>query len=51
MQAVGGHKAQNPRLLGVVVGRDRSGIPSVIPAEHRKRIRQGDRFILRMWLS
>lgn len=52
MQSVAtGKRAHNARNLGSVVGQDRSGIPLVIPAEHRKRIRAGDRTLLRIWVS
>jgi len=52
MQAVAtGKRPHNARNLGSVVGLDRSGIPSVIPREHRRRIRSGDRQILRIWVS
>lgn len=52
MQSVAtGKRAHNARNLGSVVGQDRSGIPMVIPSEHRRRIRAGDKVILRIWVS
>lgn len=51
MQAVGGHRLHASHSLGMAVGRDRGGLPSIIPREHRRRIRQGDKTILRIWLS
>jgi len=51
MQAVGGHRLHASHSLGMAVGRDRGGLPSFIPREHRRRIRQGDKTILRIWLS
>jgi len=51
MQAVGGHRLHATHSLGMSVKRDRSGIPKIIPRVHRSRIRQGDKAILKMWLS
>lgn len=51
MQTVGGHRLHASHSLGMAVGRDRGGLPSLIPREHRRRIRQGDKTILRIWLS
>lgn len=51
MQSVGGHRLRASQSLGTAVGRDRGGLPGIIPREHRRRIRQGDRTILRIWLS
>lgn len=51
MQTVGGHRLHASQSLGAAVGRDRGGLPGIIPREHRRRIRQGDRALLRIWLS
>lgn len=37
--------------LGCAVARTSSGLPRVIPSESRKRIMQGDRAHLRLWLT
>lgn len=50
MQAVGGRQAP-PQALGPAVARASDGLPRIIPREHRRRIRNGDVFILRLWLS
>jgi len=50
-QVAGGHKLDNPRLLGCAISRSRNGIPRVIPIVHRKRITSGDRWTVRIWLS
>jgi len=50
-QVAGGHKLDNPRLLGCAISRSRQGIPRVIPTLHRKRIVSGDRWTIRIWLS
>lgn len=50
-QVAGGHKLDNPRLLGCAISRSRQGIPRVIPTLHRKRIVSGDRWTVRIWLS
>jgi hypothetical protein len=50
MQAMAGRQAA-PQALGPGVARSRSGLPRIIPRQHRARIRNGDRFLLRLWLS
>lgn len=50
MQSVGGVCAA-PQDLGPGVARSADGLPRVIPKDHRRRIRAGDRYILRIWLS
>jgi hypothetical protein len=51
MQAVAGMKIPSTQALGPGVARTRSGLPRVIPAVIRDRIRRGDTFLLRIWLS
>jgi len=48
MQSVGGHRLHATHSLGMSVKRDRGGLPKIIPREHRRRIRQGDKAILRV---
>lgn len=50
MQAMAGYRV-NSRRLGAAIARNGSGIPTCIPAIHRRRIREGDRTLLRVWLS
>lgn len=51
MQSMAGMKVQNPRTLGSAVGRTRGGLPTIIPAHHRARIRMGETTLLRVWIS
>lgn len=51
MQAVGGMRLASAHSLGCAVARASDGLPRVIPAESRRRIRQGDNFHLRLWVS
>lgn len=37
--------------LGMPLARARNGLPKIIPSVHRRRIIQGDRALLRLWLS
>lgn len=51
MQSTGGMRIPAAQQLGCAVARTRSGLPRVIPREMRKRINQGDRVLLRIWVS
>jgi hypothetical protein len=51
MQAAGSHRIQDSTQLGVRVKRSRRGLPLVIPAMHRQRIRRGDVVVIRAWLT
>jgi hypothetical protein len=51
MQSTGGMRIPAAQQLGCAVARTRSGLPRVIPSEIRKRINQGDRVLLRIWVS
>jgi len=51
MQSTGGMRIPSAQQLGCAVARTRSGMPRVIPSQIRQRINQGDRFLLRLWLS
>lgn len=50
-QVVGGHKLDNPRLLGCAIARSRTGIPKVIPYAHRRMILSGDTWAVKIWSS
>jgi len=51
MQATAGMKIPSAQALGPSVARTRSGLPRVIPRVIRDRIRRGDKFLLRIWVS
>lgn len=51
MQTIAGMKVKSVHPLGGTPGRSRSGLPQIIPRVHRIRILQGDKFLLRIWLS
>lgn len=51
MQATAGMKIPSAQALGPSVARTRSGLPRVIPRVVRDRIRSGDKFLLRLWVS
>lgn len=51
MQAAGGMRIPAAQQLGCAVGRSSDGLPRVIPAVSRQRIRQGDRAHLRLWVT
>jgi hypothetical protein len=53
-QALGGQKLTDTGPLGARVSRTRNssrGLPRIIPSLHRKRIRDGEVVIIRLWLS
>lgn len=50
-QYIGGQRLHDLTPFGVRVGRTHSGCPSIIPAIHRQRIRAGDVWYIRFWLS
>lgn len=51
-QAIGGQRLSDTGPLGSRVSRTRSGgLPRVIPVLHRKRIREGETAIIKLWLS
>lgn len=50
-QYIGGQRLHDLTPFGVRVGRTHSGCPSIIPAIHRQRIRAGDTWCIRFWLS
>lgn len=52
MQSVGGHRLNDLTPLGVRVSRTRGGaIPRIIPALHRARIRRGEIWVIRLWVT
>lgn len=51
LQYLGQERRTQPRLVGAAVAQTNSGLPRVIPGNHRKRIRQGDRGAIRLWLG
>jgi hypothetical protein len=51
MRYLGEEKRVQPRLIGSAVSQTRSGIPRMIPGNHRLRIKQGDRGVIRLWLG
>jgi hypothetical protein len=51
LRYLGNGKRTQPRLVGAAIPQTNSGIPRVIPGNHRKRIRQGDRGVIRLWLG
>jgi len=48
-QAVGGQRLHDLTPFGARVGRSHGGIPSIIPALHRARIRSGCTWTIRFW--
>lgn len=46
-----GDHGTTPHSLGVAVARTRTGLPRLIPAHHRDRIRSGDLGTIRLWLG
>jgi hypothetical protein len=50
-QYIGGQRLHDLTPFGARVGRTHSGCPSIIPAIHRRAIRQGDEWTIRFWLT
>jgi hypothetical protein len=50
-QYIGGQRLHDLTPFGARVGRTHSGCPSIIPALHRARIRQGDTWTIRFWMT
>lgn len=50
-QSIGGHVVPDLTLLKFRVGRTNRGLPRVIPAVHRKMIRNGDVAMIRLYLT
>lgn len=51
MRSVAGSKLANARDAGVAVSSNRQGLPRWIPVIHRKRISDGDRWVIRLYLG
>lgn len=50
-QSVGGQRLPDTRPLKAAVSRSRSGIPRLIPREHRLLIKAGSRREIRLWMT
>lgn len=50
-QSIGGQRLRNMTALGCRIARTGGGLPRCIPAIHRARIRQGDVWVIRFWLT
>lgn len=50
-QSVGNFRVVDATALGPKVRRTKSGIPTIIPAQQRKRIRDGDVKVIRFWMT
>lgn len=50
-QYIGGQRLHDLKPFGARVGRTHSGCPSIIPALHRARIRQGEEWVIRFWAT
>lgn len=51
LRSISGCKLDGSRLAGSAVSLSRAGLPRVIPAGYRKRIRDGDTAVIRLWLG
>jgi hypothetical protein len=51
MRSTAGDGVKNSRSIGAAMARTRSGLPRVIPAGFRKRIREGDISVIRLFLG
>lgn len=51
MKSLAGTALDHPRLIGAALARTRTGIPRLIPAGMRKRIRDGDKSVIRLYLG
>lgn len=50
-QSIGGQKLPDTRPLKVAVSRSRSGLPRLIPREHRLLIKKMSRRTIRLWMT
>lgn len=51
MRSTAGDGVKNSRLIGVAMARTHCGLPRMIPAGFRKRIKDGDTFVIRLFLG
>lgn len=49
MQSLGGQRLHSLNPLGLRLARTKAGLPRVIPALHRARLRSGDLWTVRLW--
>lgn len=50
-QVVAGYIIPDLTPLGMRISRSKSGLPRIIPSLHRKKIMDGDKMVLRFWLT
>jgi hypothetical protein len=50
-QVVSGYTIPDLNPLGMRISRSKTGLPRIIPADHRKKIMSGDKMVLRFWLT
>lgn len=51
MQALSGEKHKTTRDLKVAVSRTNGGLPRIIPRVHRRHIKEGNTYYIRLWLT
>lgn len=51
MQALSGEKHKTTRDLKVAVSRTNGGLPRIIPRVHRRHIKEGNIYYIRLWLT
>jgi hypothetical protein len=51
LRYISGEPLDNSRLAGPAVATTHSGIPRIIPGNHRLRIKQGEHAVIRFWLG
>lgn len=51
MRSIAGKRLENSRDIGGAVSRTKSGLPRVIPAGMRQRIKEGDTAVIRLYLG
>lgn len=50
-QSIGGQRLYDLTPFGARIGRTHGGLPNIIPALHRARIRGGDTWTIRFWMT
>lgn len=50
-QSIGGQRLYDLTPFGARIGRTHAGLPNIIPALHRARIRRGDTWTIRFWMT
>lgn len=51
MQVLGGQRLHNLNPLGPRLARTKAGFPRFIPVLHRQRMRRGDQWTIRLWMT